>query len=68
MVAVLVVAIVAVLEAVQVVLGAWLVMDTAIVVPYVSDVILECHAVLVVMKILAIAVVFQNAMVNANTV
>ena len=37
-------------------------------VPYVSDVLVECHAVLVVMKDLVAVVVFQNAMVNANTV
>ena len=36
--------------------------------PYVSYVLVECHAVLVVMKDLVAAVVFQNAIVNANTV
>ena len=37
-------------------------------VPYVSDVLVECHAVLIVVKDLVAAVVFQNAIVNANTV
>ena len=39
-------------------------------VPYVSDVLEECHAVfIVVMKILAVpVVVLQNAMMSANTV
>ena len=41
-------------------------------VPYVSDVLVECHvechAVLIVMKDLMAVVVFQNAMVSANTV
>ena len=37
-------------------------------VPYVSDVLVECHAVLVVMKDLVTVVVFQNAIVSANTV
>ena len=37
-------------------------------VQYVSDVLVECHAVLIVMKDLMAVVVFQNAMVSANTV
>ena len=37
-------------------------------VPYVSDVLVECHAVLVVMKDLVDAVVFQNVIANANIV
>ena len=37
-------------------------------VPYVSDVLVECHAVLIVVKNLVDAVAFQNAMVSANTV
>ena len=38
-------------------------------VPYVSDVLVECrHAVLIVVKDLMAVVVFQNAMVSANTV
>ena len=68
MVAVLVVAIVAVLEVVQAVLGAWCVLDIVMHVPYVSDVLVECHAVLIVVKNLVAVVVFQNAMVSANTV
>ena len=36
--------------------------------PYVSDVLVECHAVLIVVKNLMAVVVFQNAMVSANTV
>ena len=36
--------------------------------PYVSDVLVECHAVLIVMKDLMAAAAFQNAMVSANTV
>ena len=38
-------------------------------VPYVSDVLEECHAVLVVVKDLVVPVaVLQNAMMSANTV
>ena len=36
--------------------------------PYVSDVLVECHVVLVVTKGLVDVVAFQNAMVSANTV
>ena len=68
LVAVLVVAMMDVLVHVQVVLGAWLAMDIAIVAQYVLDVLVECHVILLAMKILVLAVALQNAMAYANTV
>ena len=55
MVAVLVVAIVAVLEVVQAVLGAWLVMDTAIIVQDVMGVMVNWLVVFHVMKALVVS-------------
>ena len=56
LVVVLVVAIVAVLEAVQIVLGAWLVMDIVMHVHYVLDVLVY-HAAILAMKISVVVAV-----------